>query len=166
MEEHLFAALAIVLGAVWTWSGASKLYSPPATTGIRRLGVPDRLAGTIIRGLPLVEIAIGAMLLARLHVRETAAASASLLALFGALKTAAFLRSSLAGQALEGDCGCFGRRRPRQAPARNRPMEETPFVDNGRAARDIAITLALALVSLTLAAQDGTARCRCDGLFF
>jgi hypothetical protein len=141
--------LCFALGAVWLWTGLRKLRSPLLAHDVTRLvGGPNWLAEAISRGLPLVEIALGAMLVARFHVREAAAASTLLLGIFGVLKTAAMLRASLAGQAVEGECGCFGRwRKSVKTSGGAQPPQEAQTHGSVGAAQNIAVTFALAMVS-------------------
>jgi protein-disulfide isomerase len=98
------AAARVVLGIVWIWAGASKVGSPGrflvAVKAYQLL--PDWLERAVAYGLPVLEIAVGVLLIAGVATRLLAAISALLLVAFeiGVIASAA--------RGLSIDCGCFG----------------------------------------------------------
>ncbi len=95
----------LVLGGVFLYAGASKVLNPGGlATSIRSYGLslPEWFVTLSAYSLPLLEVLLGAYLVAGLFTR-TAAWTASF---FMILFTLALLQGVLRG--LEIDCGCFG----------------------------------------------------------
>ncbi|MGR6962882.1 MauE/DoxX family redox-associated membrane protein [Geodermatophilus sp. URMC 61] len=94
----------VVLGGVWVVAGLLKLPDPAAAERAVRAYqlAPEALVPVLAFGLPVLEIAIGVLLLAGVFVRPAAAVSALLLAGFTAAVASAWARG------LTIDCGCFG----------------------------------------------------------
>lgn len=94
----------LVLGAVWIWSAYSKLASPRTFLQAVRAydATPEWLSEAIAYGLPVVELALGVLLVLGVAVRLAAAISALLPVVFliGLVQAAA--------RGLQLECGCFG----------------------------------------------------------
>ena len=97
-------AVRVVLGAVWVVAGLLKLPDPAAAERAVRADqlAPEGLVPVLASGLPVLEIALGLLLVAGVFVRPAAVASALLLAGFIAAVASAWARG------LSIDCGCFG----------------------------------------------------------
>jgi uncharacterized membrane protein YphA (DoxX/SURF4 family) len=104
VRPWLGTAARLVLAGVWIAAGASKVgdlaASGRAVNAYRVM--PFDLAQVVGAVLPLVEIALGALLLAGFATRLAAGASAALLVVFIAGISSAWARG------LSIDCGCFG----------------------------------------------------------
>ncbi len=100
----LGTAVRLVLGGVWVVAGALKLPDPAAAERAVRAYelVPEGVVPLLAFGLPVLEVALGVLLLAGAFVRPAAVASALLLAVFTAAVASAWARG------LTIDCGCFG----------------------------------------------------------
>lgn len=98
------AVVRLGLAAVWLVSGTAKLRDPVqaavAVDAYRLL--PDGMVGVVATVLPLLELALGALLLAGLGTRLVAVVSAVVLTGFVAGLVQAWARG------LSIDCGCFG----------------------------------------------------------
>ena len=94
----------VVLAVVFGWAGLSKITDSAASVrAVRAYRVlPEALARPVGYGLPLLEIALAALLLAGLGTRLCAVVAAVLLVVFLAGMTSAAVRG------LSIDCGCFG----------------------------------------------------------
>lgn len=94
----------LVLGAVWVWASVSKLRSPLTFVQAVRAydATPEWLSKGIGYGLPVLELAVGVLLIVGVTVRLSAAVSAALLLVFlvGLIQAAA--------RGLQLECGCFG----------------------------------------------------------
>jgi uncharacterized membrane protein YphA (DoxX/SURF4 family) len=97
-------AVRVVLGGVWVAAGLVKLPDPAAAERAVRAYqlAPEGLVPALAFGLPVLEIAIGVLLLVGAFVRPAAVTSALLLAGFTAAVASAW------GRGLTIDCGCFG----------------------------------------------------------
>lgn len=97
-------AARLVLAGVWLAAGAAKVTDLPASVrAVNAYELLPHAAGSVVgAALPLVEIAVGGLLLAGLATRIAAAASAALLTAFIVGIAAAWARG------LRIDCGCFG----------------------------------------------------------
>jgi protein-disulfide isomerase len=93
-----------LLGAVLVVAGALELPDPAAAERAVRAYrlLPEALVGPVAFGLPVVEIAVGLVLLAGVLVRTAALASAALLVVYLVGVGSAWARG------LQIDCGCFG----------------------------------------------------------
>ncbi len=100
----LATAARLVLGTVWVVAGALKLGDLPASVRAVRAYqlLPDSAAQLVGAGLPLVEVALGVLLLAGLGTRAAAVISVLLLSAFVVGIGSAWARG------LHIDCGCFG----------------------------------------------------------
>jgi uncharacterized membrane protein YphA (DoxX/SURF4 family) len=97
-------AARLILAGVWIAAGASKatdLAASGRAVNAYRL-MPFPAVQVVGAALPLVEIALGALLLLGAATRVAAVASATLLAVFTASISSAWARG------LSIDCGCFG----------------------------------------------------------
>lgn len=94
----------LVLGVVWVWASLAKLRAPLDFVRTVRAydATPELVSKGISYGLPVLEIAIGALLIVGVAVRLASAASVFLLVVFliGLIQAAA--------RGLQLDCGCFG----------------------------------------------------------
>jgi uncharacterized membrane protein YphA (DoxX/SURF4 family) len=101
----LWAATVARLGlaAIWAWAGVAKAADPNgAVLSVRAYRLlPEALVRPVAWGLPFLELALAALLLAGVANRAAAVTSAGLLALFMAGIAAAWARG------LRIDCGCF-----------------------------------------------------------
>ena len=100
----LRTAVRVVLGAVWMVAGLLKVPDPAAAERAVRAYqlAPEALVPALAFGLPVLEIAVGMLLIAGMFVRPAAARSGRLLPRFIAPVAAAWVRG------LTIDCGCFG----------------------------------------------------------
>ena len=94
----------LVLGGVWIWAGLAKFADPDSAVRATRAYqiLPEVLVKPFAWGLPLVEIALGILLLVGLASRAAAACSALILVVFIAGIASVWARG------LQIDCGCFG----------------------------------------------------------
>jgi uncharacterized membrane protein YphA (DoxX/SURF4 family) len=103
-QPWVSTAARIVLGAVWIVAGSAKVTdlagSVRAVRAYRLL--PEGAAQVVGAGLPVVEIALGVLLLAGLGTRIAAAISSGLFIVFIVGIASAWARG------LRIDCGCFG----------------------------------------------------------
>jgi protein-disulfide isomerase/uncharacterized membrane protein YphA (DoxX/SURF4 family) len=94
----------LVLGVVWIWAGWSKIRDPLRSVQAVRAydATPEWLSKAIGYGLPVLELCIGALLIAGVIVRLAAIVSTTLLTVFviGTLQAAA--------RGIKLECGCFG----------------------------------------------------------
>lgn len=112
----LATAARLVLGTVWIVSGSLKLGDLPASVRAVRAYqlLPEAGAQVVGAGLPLVEVALGVLLVAGLGTRAGAVISVLLLTVFVVGISSAWLRG------LRIDCGCFssgGELGPGERPA-------------------------------------------------
>lgn len=93
----------LVLAAVFAAAGVAKLLDREgARAAARSFGVPDRLAGSVATGLPLVELGVAVLLLPSATRWPASAAALALLVVF----CVAIVRVMARGEAPE--CHCFG----------------------------------------------------------
>lgn len=101
-----WAALAarLVLGSVFVVAGALKLPDPAGSVRAVRAYqlLPEAVVPAVGYGLPVLEVAVGLMLVLGVAVRLSAVVSAVLLVIFLAGVVSAWARG------LTIDCGCFG----------------------------------------------------------
>ena len=104
----LLALTRLGLAVVFGWAGIAKLVRPGSTVETAAgLSVPSRVRGVVALGLPPLEIAVAAALLARPPWGWWGAVAAfGLLAAFTAVTVAAVARGRRSA------CRCFGRERP------------------------------------------------------
>lgn len=104
-SPYLSLVSRLVLGGVFLYAGASKVFDPGGLAASIRsygLGLPEWFVTLSAYSLPLIEVLLGAYLLAGLFTRPSAWIANGLMALF----LAALVQGALRG--LEIDCGCFG----------------------------------------------------------
>jgi uncharacterized membrane protein YphA (DoxX/SURF4 family) len=103
---HPWTALAtrLVLGAVFVIAGALKLPDPAANVRAVRAYelLPEAIVPAVGYGLPVLEVALGLLLVVGVAVRLAAVAAGVLLVLFVVGVVSAWARG------LTIDCGCFG----------------------------------------------------------
>jgi uncharacterized membrane protein YphA (DoxX/SURF4 family) len=101
----LATAARALLGVVFVYAGVLKLPDPAAAERAVRAYrlLPEALVPAAAFGLPVIEIAVGAALLAGIFVRTAAIATAVMLALYIAAIASVWARG------LSIDCGCFSR---------------------------------------------------------
>jgi uncharacterized membrane protein YphA (DoxX/SURF4 family) len=94
----------LVLGGVWLYAGAAKLFDPAQSIAAVRAYelLPGSLVEPVGQLLPVVEVVVGAMLVVGLLTRGAAVISAVLFALFIVGIASVWAR----GMTI--DCGCFG----------------------------------------------------------
>jgi uncharacterized membrane protein YphA (DoxX/SURF4 family) len=94
----------LVLAVTWAWAGVAKVADPDAAVRAVRAYrlLPEAAVRPLAWGLPFLELALAALLLAGLATRFAALGSAGLLAVFMAAMGSAWARG------LRIDCGCFG----------------------------------------------------------
>ena len=94
----------LLLGGVFIVSGVLKLPDPAASVRAVRAYqlLPEAVVPAVGYGLPVLEVAIGLMLVLGVHVRVAAVVSAVLLVMFVTGVGSAWARG------LTIDCGCFG----------------------------------------------------------
>lgn len=104
MLDAVGTVVRLALAAVWLVSGSIKLADPGQTyVAVQAYEVlPAGSVGIVATVLPLVELALGVLLLAGLATRAVAVASAVGLLIFIAGVAQAWARG------LSIDCGCFG----------------------------------------------------------
>jgi uncharacterized membrane protein YphA (DoxX/SURF4 family) len=97
-------AARLVLGGVWIVAGWLKLPDPAGSVRAVRAYrlLPESIVPTVGHALPLLELAIGLLLVAGLAVRVAASVSLVLLTAFLVGIASAWTRG------LQIDCGCFG----------------------------------------------------------
>jgi uncharacterized membrane protein YphA (DoxX/SURF4 family) len=93
-----------VLGGAWLWAGLAKIGDPDAAVRAVRAYrlLPEALVRPLAWGLPFVELALAALLLAGLATRFAAVGSGVLLVAFMVAIGSAWARG------LQIECGCFG----------------------------------------------------------
>lgn len=100
----LGSLIRVALGVVWIWASLDKLSSPRTfVQAVRAYDVtPEWLSKTIGYGLPVVELAVGIVLILGVATRLAAAVSAALFLVFliGIVQAAA--------RGIQLECGCFG----------------------------------------------------------
>lgn len=96
--------LRLGIGGIWLVAGALKLPDPAASVRAVRAYelLPEIVVPTVGHLLPLIEVAVGACLIAGVFVRASSVASALLFAAFIIGIATAWARG------LQIDCGCFG----------------------------------------------------------
>ncbi|MGQ0718113.1 MAG: DoxX family protein [Pseudonocardiales bacterium] len=117
--EGLGTVVRLGLAAVFLVSGALKVVDP-AQTRVAVLAyevLPPGLVGPVAIGLPLVELALGTLLVAGAFTRWTALGSAALLVVLMTGVVQAWARG------LSIDCGCFGGGGPVAEGATRYPQE-------------------------------------------
>lgn len=97
-------AARLLVGGVWLAAGVLKLPDPAESVrAVRAYQIlPETLVPAIGYGLPILEVAIGALLILGIAVRVSAVISACLLAAYIIGIASAWSRG------LQIDCGCFG----------------------------------------------------------
>lgn len=104
MREWLGTAARLVTGVVWIWAGAAKLGD--SYQSVQAVRAYDLLPASLIEPvgylLPVLEVVVGAALVAGLLTRGAAVASALLFVAFIIGIASAWARG------LQIDCGCFG----------------------------------------------------------
>jgi len=99
----MVSLLLVFTGVVFVTSGLGKLWTDePAKKFLRDLGVPSPLVRPMDRGISLVEVALGFLLLSGRMARWSASFAVALAAVFLAAHVVARWRGSSAS------CGCFG----------------------------------------------------------
>lgn len=123
----------LVLAGVCLWAGLAKVGDLPASVRAVRAFeiVPEVLAKPVGYGLPVLEIALGVLLLVGLLTRWAAAVVALLMLAFAIGIAAAWARG------LSIDCGCFGGGGPTDPDLTQYPWE---------IARDLAIAAGAVLL--------------------
>lgn len=126
----------LVVGGVWIWAGAHKLFDPASSIAAVRAYeiLPADLVEPVAYLLPALEVVVGATLVVGLLTRGAALLSAVLLVAFIVGVASAWARG------LEIDCGCFG-----DGGANPEATSQYPW----EIARDVAL-LALSLLLLRL----------------
>jgi uncharacterized membrane protein YphA (DoxX/SURF4 family) len=104
MQQWLGLVARVVVGGVWVVAGAIKLPDPAGSVRAVRAYdlLPESIVPTVGHVLPIVEVLVGACLIAGLLVRWMAVVSAVLFLAFIVGISAAWARG------LQIDCGCFG----------------------------------------------------------
>jgi protein-disulfide isomerase len=104
VRPWLGTVVRLVLGAVWIWASLSKLHNPRRFVQDVRAydATPEWLSKGIGYGLPVLEVAIGVLLIVGIAVRLSAIASAALFLVF----LVGLVEASARGIKLS--CGCFG----------------------------------------------------------
>ena len=104
MRGWLGMLVRLILGGVWVWAGWANTKSPRGFVQTVRTydATPQWLSAAIGYGLPVLEVALGLLLIAGVAVRAAAATSAVLLLVF----LVGLIEASARGIKL--DCGCFG----------------------------------------------------------
>src|SRR5271165_6682866 len=97
-------AARVILGGVWIWAGLAKLSDADAAVrAVRAYRIlPEVLVKPFAWGLPMVEIALGVLLIVGLGSRIAAGISGVVLIVFIAGIASVWARG------LQIDCGCFG----------------------------------------------------------
>ena len=104
MRVWVGAAARLVLGAVWLWSGLTKIGNPRTFVQAIRAydATPEWMSKAIGYGLPTLEIALGVLLIIGVTVRISAAVSGLLFLVF----LVGVAQAGARGIKLK--CGCFG----------------------------------------------------------
>ena len=104
VREWAATAARLVLAAAWAWAGIAKIGDPAAAVRAVRAYrlLPEWLAQGVGYGLPFLELALAALLVAGLATRLAALVSVALLVVFLAGMISA------AARGLQIECGCFG----------------------------------------------------------
>ncbi len=104
IREWAATAARLVLAVAWAWAGVAKIADPAAAVRAVRAYrlLPEWLAQGVGYGLPFLELALAALLLAGLATRLAALVSVALLVVFLAGIVSA------AARGLQIECGCFG----------------------------------------------------------
>lgn len=104
MKDWVGLLARLVVGGVWIVAGALKLPDPAASVRAVRAYdlLPESVVPTVGHVLPVLEVAIGLMLVVGLLTRPMAVVSAVLMAAFIVGIASAWARG------LSIDCGCFG----------------------------------------------------------
>lgn len=104
LRPWLGTAARLVLGIVWIWASVSKISDPRTFVQAVRAydATPEWLSKAIGYGLPVLEFALGVLLILGIAVRIAAATSGVLLVVFliGIIEVAA--------RGIKLECGCFG----------------------------------------------------------
>jgi uncharacterized membrane protein YphA (DoxX/SURF4 family) len=104
VKEWAGLAARLVVGAVWLYAGAAKLFDPAQSVAAVRAYqlLPGSLVQPVGQLLPVIEVVVGAMLVVGLLTRGAAVISAVLFALF------IIGIASVWARGITIDCGCFG----------------------------------------------------------
>lgn len=104
LNRWAILALRLVIGSVFLYSGWIKALGPePFADSIVSFKIfPQWSVSPIALGLPIMEVAVGVMLITGLRLRLAAFSSVTLLGMFSVLLGSAMSRG------IEIDCGCFG----------------------------------------------------------
>lgn len=148
MTPWIGTAARLATGGVWLVAGAVKLPDPyESLSAVRAYEIlPEAVVPLVGHTLPIVEVAVGLLLILGLLTRFGAVASAVLFAIFVAGIASVWMRG------IEIDCGCFG-----GGGAKEGAFEEYP--------KEIARDVALMLASLWLVWRPRT-RLALDNLLF
>lgn len=148
MTPWIGTAARLVTGGVWLVAGAIKLPDPyESITAVRAYEIlPEAIVPLVGHLLPVIEVAVGLLLILGLLTRTAGVASAVLFAIFIAGIVSVWMRG------IEIDCGCFG-----GGGAKEGAFEEYP--------KEIARDVALMLASLWLVWRPRT-RLALDTLLF
>lgn len=103
-QRWVSLAARLALAAVWLYAASTKLGKPlTSARAVQAYEIfPTGVAGVIGQALPVVELALGLLLLLGLFTRAAATTSAALLGVFMVGIASAWARG------LQIDCGCFG----------------------------------------------------------
>lgn len=131
MTPWIGTAARLATGGVWLVAGAIKLPDPyESVTAVRAYEIlPEAVVPLVGHALPIVEVAVGLLLIVGLLTRPAAVVSAILFAAFIIGIASAWMRG------IEIDCGCFGGGGAKEGAFDDYPME---------IARDVALLLASA----------------------
>lgn len=148
MTPWIGTAARLATGGVWLVAGAIKLPDPyESITAVRAYEIlPEAVVPLVGHALPIIEVAVGLLLIAGLLTRAAGVASAILFAIFIVGIASVWMRG------IEIDCGCFG-----GGGAKEGAFEEYP--------KEIARDVALLLASLWLVWRPRT-RLALDNLLF
>ncbi|MGB0102330.1 MAG: MauE/DoxX family redox-associated membrane protein [Nocardioides sp.] len=104
MKEWAGLVARLVVGAVWVYAGALKLFDPAQSVAAVRAYelLPSSLVQPVGQLLPVIEVVVGLMLILGVLTRGAAVVSAVLFALFIAGIASVWARG------MNIDCGCFG----------------------------------------------------------
>lgn len=104
MKEWAGLVIRLVVGGVWLYAGALKLFEP--TESVAAVRAYELLPGSLVQPvgqlLPVVEVVVGAMLVLGLLTRGAAVVSALLFVAF------IIGIASVWARGMNIDCGCFG----------------------------------------------------------
>lgn len=158
VQAAVAGVLAVVVGLTWLWAGLAKLRRPlsrDAVVALAQWPMPPAAVSVVVVALPVLELALGAMLLVDASTRIVAVVSAGLLLVFATAQTVALVRASLRIDDHDhqvvaiAECGCFGRRQSLASVAA--PQRSTP-ANLQMAAWHVGQALTLAALSLAIAA--------------